>query len=99
MALSLGQKAGWGLADMGVVVFVVVKQLLILTFLTSFLGVPVAIAGLVTTAVLVFDMITDPLVGYLSDRTQSRFGRRAPWMFLGALVFSLCRRPWRWLAQ
>ena len=88
MALSLGQKAGWGLADMGVVVFVVVKQLLILTFLTSFLGVPVAIAGLVTTAVLVFDMITDPLVGYLSDRTQSRFGRRAPWMFLGALVMA-----------
>jgi len=88
MALSLGQKAGWGLADMGVVVFVVVKQLLILTFLTSFLGVTVAIAGLVTTAVLVFDMITDPLVGYLSDRTQSRFGRRAPWMFLGALVMA-----------
>lgn len=88
MALSLGQKAGWGLADMGVVVFVVVKQLLILTFLTSFLGVPVAIAGLVTTAVLVFDMITDPLVGYLSDRTKTRFGRRAPWMFLGALVMA-----------
>ena len=63
MALSLGQKAGWGLADMGVVVFVVVKQLLILTFLTSFLGVPVAIAGLVTTAVLVFDMITGPACG------------------------------------
>ncbi|PUB16228.1 MFS transporter [Yoonia sediminilitoris] len=86
MALTLGQKAGWGLADMGVVVFVVVKQLLVLTFLTSFLGVPVGIAGFVTTAVLVFDMITDPLIGYLSDRTQSRFGRRAPWMFWGALV-------------
>ena len=88
MALSLGQKAGWGLADMGVVVFVVVKQLLILTYLTAFLGVPVGIAGFVTTAVLVFDMITDPLIGYLSDRTQSRFGRRAPWMFIGVLVMS-----------
>ena len=88
MALSLGQKAGWGLADMGVVVFVVVKQLLILTFLTSVLGVPVGIAGFVTTAVLIFDMITDPLVGYLSDRTQSRFGRRAPWMAVGAVVMA-----------
>ncbi|MDP5084276.1 MAG: MFS transporter [Yoonia sp.] len=88
MALSLGQKAGWGLADMGVVVFVVVKQLLILTYLTAFLGVPVGIAGFVTTAVLVFDMITDPMVGYLSDRTQSRFGRRAPWMFVGVLVMA-----------
>lgn len=88
MALSLGQKAGWGLADMGIVVFVVVKQLLILTYLTAFLGVPVGIAGFVTTAVLIFDMITDPLIGYLSDRTQSRYGRRAPWMFIGVLVMS-----------
>lgn len=86
MALSLGQKAGWGLADMGIVVFVVVKQLLILNYLTAYLGVPVGIAGFVTTGVLIFDMITDPLIGYLSDRTHSRFGRRAPWMFLGALV-------------
>ena len=88
MALSLGQKAGWGLADMGIVVFVIVKQLLVLTFLTAYLGVPVGIAGFVTTAVLIFDMITDPLVGYLSDRTQSRYGRRAPWMFLGVLVMA-----------
>jgi len=88
MALSLGQKAGWGLADMGVVVFVIVKQLLILNFLTAFLGVPVGVAGFVTTAVLIFDMITDPLIGYFSDRTVSRFGRRAPWMVVGALVMA-----------
>jgi GPH family glycoside/pentoside/hexuronide:cation symporter len=50
--------------------------------------VPVGIAGFVTTAVLIFDMITDPLVGYLSDKTNSRFGRRAPWMFIGVLVMS-----------
>lgn len=88
MALSLGQKAGWGLADMGIVVFVVVKQLLVLVFLTSVLGVPVGIAGFVTTAVLIFDMITDPLVGHYSDRTHSRFGRRAPWMAVGAVVMA-----------
>lgn len=89
MSLTLMQKAGWGLVDMGVVVFVVVKQLLVLTFLTTVLGVPVGIAGFVTTAVLVFDMITDPLIGYLSDRTESRFGRRAPWMFCGAIIMSV----------
>jgi len=88
MALTLGQKAGWGLADMGIVVFVIVKQLLILTYLTTVLGVPVGIAGFVTTAVLVFDMVTDPIIGYLSDRTQSRFGRRAPWMFVGVVVMA-----------
>lgn len=88
MALSLGQKAGWGLADMGIVVFVVIKQLLILAFLTNYLGVPIGMAGLVTTAILVFDIITDPVLGWLSDRTHTRWGRRAPWMVIGALVMT-----------
>ncbi len=89
MSLSLRQKAGWGLADMGVNVFVVVKQLLVLSFLTQFLGVPVVWAGALTTGILAFDMVTDPLVGFLSDRTETRFGRRAPWMVVGAVVLAL----------
>ena len=86
--LSFGQKAGWGLADMGIVVFVIVKQLLVLSFLTNYLNVPVGIAGVLTTSVLIFDIITDPIVGYLSDRTHSRWGRRVPWMVIGALILS-----------
>ena len=89
MSLSIGQKAGWGLADMGIVVFVIVKQLLILAFMNSFLGIPIAIAGAVTTAVLVFDIISDPIIGYFSDKTVSRFGRRAPWMLIGSVVLAL----------
>ena len=89
MSLSIGQKAGWGLADMGIVVFVIVKQLLILAFMNSFLGIPIALAGAVTTAVLIFDIISDPIIGYFSDKTVSRFGRRAPWMLLGAVVLAL----------
>jgi GPH family glycoside/pentoside/hexuronide:cation symporter len=71
---------------MGVVVFVVVKQLLVFAYMTSVLGVPVEIAGMATTAVLIFDMITDPLVGYFSDKTHTRWGRRAPWMIIGAVI-------------
>ena len=89
MSLSIGQKAGWGLADMGIVVFVIVKQLLILAFMNSFLGIPIAIAGAITTAVLVFDIISDPIIGYFSDKTVSRFGRRAPWMLIGSVVLAL----------
>ena len=86
--LSIGQMAGWGLADMGIVVFVIVKQLLVLAFLTNYLGVPIVTAGMLTTLVLIFDIISDPLIGYLSDKTHSRFGRRAPWIALGALVLA-----------
>ena len=84
----MGQRAGWGLADMGIVVFVIVKQLLVLAYLTGYFNVPIEIAGMVTTGGLIFDIITDPLVGYFSDKTQSRWGRRSPWMFLGAQVLA-----------
>ena len=89
MSLTVVQKAGWGLADMGIVVFVIIKQLLILAYLTSYLGVPIDIAGFVTTGVLIFDLITDPIIGYFSDKTKSRWGRRSPWMFVGALLMSI----------
>ncbi|MCF7697943.1 MFS transporter [Loktanella sp. M215] len=89
MALTKGQMAGWGLADLGVNVFVVVKQLLVFTYLTTYLGVPPGIAGLVTFAVLAFDVVTDPIVGYLSDRNTSRWGRRAPWIAVGAVLLAV----------
>lgn len=89
MDLTRAQRAGWGLADLGIVVFNIVKQLLVFAFLTTQLGVPVGTAGAVTSAVLFFDILTDPIVGWLSDRTQSRFGRRGPWIVLGAPVMVL----------
>lgn len=42
--------------------------------------------AVVTTTSFVFTLFAQPLAGALSDRTRSRFGRRAPWMVLGALV-------------
>ena len=44
----------------------------------------------IVTAVGVFaTMLVQPIVGVLSDRTRSRHGRRAPWLFFGAVVGSL----------
>lgn len=87
--LSAAQKIGWGLADLGVASFVVIKQLLVLAFLTQYLGVPIAWAGVLTSAILIFDMVTDPAIGYLSDHCRSRWGRRAPFMAAGAAVLAL----------
>ena len=55
--LTVGQRAGWGLADMGIVVFVIVIQLLVLAYLTAYLNVQIGIAGIVTTGVLIFDIM------------------------------------------
>jgi len=45
--------------------------------------------AIVTTVSFVFTLFAQPIVGALSDRTRSRFGRRAPWMVSGALIGAL----------
>ena len=39
-----------------------------------------------------FDVVTDPLMGSLADRTQSRFGTYRPWLIYGAVPFGLVSR-------
>ena len=41
--------------------------------------------GFLMLALRVFDALSDPLIGALSDRTRTRFGRRRPWIVLGSL--------------
>ena len=87
--LPLLKKAAYGLADMGINVFVIFKGLLVFAFLVQFSGVDPALAGWVTSAVLVIDVITDPLMGWISDRTGGRFGRRHPYIITGAVLMAV----------
>ncbi len=50
------------------------------------LGLDPALIGLVFALMRIYDGITDPLVGWLSDNTRSRWGRRRPWIFIGAIL-------------
>jgi GPH family glycoside/pentoside/hexuronide:cation symporter len=53
-----------------------------------------AVSPYATSAILmvaqVVDAIADPVIGRVSDRTRSRFGRRRPWIVLGAIPGALC---------
>ena len=49
-------------------------------------GLQLAHIGFILMLARITDVITDPLIGYLSDRTRSRFGRRKPWMAVGAFI-------------
>ena len=56
---------------------------------SSVLGLPAWMAGLALNLVLIADAITDPLVGYFSDRTRSKWGRRHPFMYAAALPVAI----------
>lgn len=57
----------------------------LLLFYNQVLGLPSATVGLVILVALLIDAFVDPAVGFLSDRTQTRWGRRHPWMYASAL--------------
>ena len=49
-------------------------------------GLAAAAVGLVIIIARLFDAVTDPFIGYLSDRTDTRWGKRKPFLFLGLVV-------------
>ena len=57
----------------------------LLFFYNQVLGLPQATVSLVIMAALLIDAAVDPMIGFLSDRTRSRWGRRHPWMYASAL--------------
>ncbi len=53
------------------------------------LGMNPALVGLVSALPRLTDAITDPLMGYISDNTESRWGRRRPYIFAGAIAVGI----------
>ncbi|HRZ77815.1 MAG TPA: MFS transporter, partial [Bacteroidales bacterium] len=55
-------------------------------FLLTAFGMDPFLAGLLGGLPRIWDAITDPIMGYISDNTQSRWGRRKPYIFVGAIM-------------
>jgi GPH family glycoside/pentoside/hexuronide:cation symporter len=58
-------------------------------FYTDTLLVPAGLLALAIACARAFDALTDPVMGWISDQTRTRWGRRKPWLPLGALLCAL----------
>jgi glycoside/pentoside/hexuronide:cation symporter, GPH family len=87
--LSNRKKWLYGSGDFGFSLTNTILSVYFALFLTEVVGVMPAVAALAIFIGSTWDYINDPLVGYISDRTHTRWGRRRPFLLFGALPFAL----------
>ncbi|PZV10935.1 MAG: MFS transporter [Pseudanabaena sp.] len=87
--LTFAEKLAYGAGDLGTAITTNLLSFFLLFFFTNVAGLDAALAGLVLLIGKIFDAINDPIIGVLSDRTNSKMGRRLPWMIYAAIPFGL----------
>jgi len=87
--LSLSTKLAYGAGDLGPAITANVGVFFALFFFTSVAGLSAGLAGSILMIGKIWDAVNDPMVGVLSDRTKSPWGRRLPWMLYGAIPFGI----------
>ncbi len=88
-SLPLYMKAGWGLGTLSVAIGLTAQNMLVLRFMTDFVGIGAATAGFIIAVSKIYDTITDPVMGVISDHTPARFGRRRPYLLLGGILLAV----------
>ena len=74
----------YALAVVGIPIYVYIPK-----FYTDIVGINVMIMGYILLSVRIFDAVTDPAIGFISDRTKTTFGRRRPFIAGGSFFVSL----------
>ena len=90
-SISLGTRLAYGF---GAVAFGVKGNgfdYFLMLFYSQVVGLDARLVGIAVTTALIFDALSDPVVGYWSDNLRSRWGRRHPFMYVAAVPVSACR--------
>jgi GPH family glycoside/pentoside/hexuronide:cation symporter len=87
--LSRFIKIIYGTGDIGLANWSTLRQIFYAIFLTDVVGLEARLASVAAVIGLIWDAINDPLVGMLSDKVQSKWGRRRPFLLLFAIPFGL----------
>ena len=77
----------WAIGSVGGGASEAFMSMFLLYFYNQVLGLKPFLCGLGIALSLFVDAFSDPMIGGLSDRTKSRFGRRIPYMFMGLFWF------------
>ena len=87
--VSIGRKVAYGFGSVAFGVKSNGFDYFFLIFYSQVLGVSAYLVSLALMIALIVDALSDPLIGYLSDNTRSRWGRRHPFMYAAAIPASV----------
>lgn len=87
--LSWGQKIGYGSGDFAFNLYWQGVSLYLFYFYTDVLGLPNAMAGIIYAIGSLWDAVTDPAMGYVAERTRSRWGRYRPYLLFTPIPLAL----------
>jgi glycoside/pentoside/hexuronide:cation symporter, GPH family len=87
--LSVWTKMGYGICDLGGNLFFTATAFVLLNYLTDTVGLAAGLAGTALMVGRLWDAFYDPIIGYISDGTKTRWGRRRPFMFAGTIPMML----------
>ena len=87
--LSRATKLAYGVGDLGPAIVASVNGFFLNAFLLDVAGLRPGAVGIIFLIVKIWDSVNDPLIGSISDRTNTRWGRRRPWLLFGAIPFGL----------
>lgn len=87
--LDFWTKLAFGAGDLGTAITANLMVFYLMYFFTNIAGLPAGLAGSILMIGKIGDAVNDPIVGVLSDRTRSRWGRRYPWMIFAAIPFGI----------
>jgi GPH family glycoside/pentoside/hexuronide:cation symporter len=83
------QKAAYGTGTLVLNLLPASLQIFSFFLITSF-GIDPLLAGLLAGLPRLFDAITDPIMGFITDNTRSKWGRRRPYIVIGAILSGVC---------
>lgn len=87
--VSFGEKVGYSLGDGTANLIFQMMMMFQLFFYTDVFGIKATAAGMILLFARFFDAFVDPLVGILSDRTNTKWGKYRPWLLWTAIPFAV----------